>query len=309
MESNDSFLISVIKIFIALVVICYIFMNKKCKENFANDTSSRKDDFSDNFKSKEKKIINDLIGEFKVTYTKKSNFQDIEILDFEKDNKFQLGRCLRLNGEIQLCNNDEHIYHEMLVHYPAALLEKIEHVLIIGGGDCMALREVMKHKSIKKAKVLEIDEEVIEVSKKFFNVNDFKNNSKVEIIIDDAIKSIENEKDNLFDLIIVDTTEDGNNNHSPLDTIEFIKKCKQKLKKGGILVKNGENKRNILNMTKIFKSVDIIDMGFIDSFLDDYCFLIGADFNVEQLTLKNKELKYMKNLKIFREYANKRFRY
>ena len=107
MESNDSFLISVIKIFIALIVICYIFMNKKCKENFANDTSSRKDDFSDNFKSKEKKIINDLIGEFKVTYTKKSNFQ-ILIKAFKEFEEIYGDQFLEMITKEKL-QNDENV--------------------------------------------------------------------------------------------------------------------------------------------------------------------------------------------------------
>ena len=64
------------------------------------------------------------------------------------------GKCLYLDGEKQLCENEEHLYHETIVHVAGAYIKKIENVLIIGGGDCMTLREVMKYNTIKNVTMI-----------------------------------------------------------------------------------------------------------------------------------------------------------
>ena len=82
--------------------------------------------------------------------------------DFEK-NDYGLDRCLYLNEEVQLCNNEEYKYHEIIVHYPSSYIKDIENVVIIGGGDCMTLREVLKYNKLKSVKMLEIDKKLTEM--------------------------------------------------------------------------------------------------------------------------------------------------
>ena len=100
------------------------------------------------------------------------------------------------------------------------------------------LREVMKY-NVKKVVMLELDQEVINTSKKYFNQSDYKNDSRVNIIIGDATKNIKKLPNNVFDLVIIDTTEDSDNN-SPIDNINFIKDCHSKIVKDGVFIKNGE---------------------------------------------------------------------
>ena len=70
-------------------------------------------------------------------------------IQFVENKKY--GKCLIINNEIQLCSKNEHIYHELIVHMPMLYLNRnIKNVLIIGGGDLMTLREVMKYNTIKK---------------------------------------------------------------------------------------------------------------------------------------------------------------
>lgn len=216
-----------------------------------------------------------------------SEYQNIKIVEFKEKEQSYPKQCLMLNDEMQLCNSDEQKYHETIVHYPAAYLKKMENVLIIGGGDLMALREVMKYESINNVKMLEIDQDVIDVSQKYFDVNNFENDPRVEIIIGNATKTINKLKNNYFDLIIVDTTEDSNNN-SPIDTNSFFYKCKKKLKKNGMFIKNGNNPKNTLSIAKIFNYSDVISVN-TETFMGDYFMIVASDVNFNKL--QNKETK------------------
>lgn len=225
-------------------------------------------------------------------YGEKSKYNKIQVLDFDK-NDLGFDRCLFLNDELQLCQGKEHMYHETIVHYAASYIKNINNVLIIGGGDCMTLREIMKYNSLKHVTMLELDEKVIDVSKKYFKVNDYQDDPRVNIIIGDANKNIDNVSDNFYDLIIIDTTEDSTNN-SPIDKNSFILKCKKKLKiNDSILVKNGDNLDNYIRMNNLFKYTDIIkyDINIWGGF--DYKFLLGSN----SINL-NKNPKYKHNILI-----------
>ena len=86
----------------------------------------------------------------------RSDFQDIEIVETEG-----YGRCLLLGGEVQSFEADEYIYHESLVH-PAMLLHPApRQVLVIGGGEGATLREVLRHRSVERAVMVDLDPQVI----------------------------------------------------------------------------------------------------------------------------------------------------
>jgi len=72
---------------------------------------------------------------------------------------------LYLNGNLQFSSVDEHIYHEMLVHPAIALAEDPRRVLILGGGDALGLREVLKHPVVEEASLVDIDAEMIELAR------------------------------------------------------------------------------------------------------------------------------------------------
>jgi spermidine synthase len=189
----------------------------------------------------------------------------------------EYGKCLVINNEIQLCEKSEPIYHEMIVHFPVQYLKKnIEKVLIVGGGDLMTLREVMKYKTIKKVYMLELSEEIVNLCKKYFDQDDFSDNEKVEIVYGDANVTIdtiiENEKLS-FDMVIVDTTEDNEEN-LPVDRPNFFFKCFLLLNNDGILVKNGLKFKEVLesyvDLNTISYNVDI------PYFQEKYMFTVAA---------------------------------
>lgn len=201
-----------------VIIICLFFINRANKIFYHEGMKS----FNDS-RPKSKTIYNDNEG--------------TEITTLGK-----FGKCLIMNNEIQLCNKHEHIYHEMIVHFPAQYVENnLENVFIIGGGDLMTLREVMKYPNIKKVFVLELSEDVVSLSKEYFDQSDYKDDERVSIIYGDANTIIDDFKfkyRNKIDLVIVDTTEDNVNN-TTVDQPSFFIKCFDLLNENGILVKNG----------------------------------------------------------------------
>lgn len=131
------------------------------------------------------------------------NSPRIEVYDSDA-----FGRCLYLDGALQTTEKDEHIYHETLVH-TALLKVTPRNVLIIGGGDGGTLREVLKHKNrgLKRVVMVEINPEVVEVSKKFlptFELEESLKDSMVELVIQDGAKYLENIHGAQFDAILID---------------------------------------------------------------------------------------------------------
>ena len=205
----------------------------------------------------------------------KKIYQDSNDIEISELNNY--GKCLIIDGEIQLCDKKEHIYHEMIVHFPRQYIEKsLQNVLIVGGGDLMTLREVMKYKTIKKVYMLELSPTIVKICKKYFNQSEFDDDKRVEIIYGDASKTILDiiqDVGDIFDMIIVDTTEDNANN-LPVDKPEFFVNCFKLLNNKGILVKNGVAFKRLFedydDLNTISYNVDI------PYFQEKYYFIIVA---------------------------------
>ncbi|AJD31585.1 MULTISPECIES: polyamine aminopropyltransferase [Clostridium] len=149
--------------------------------------------------------ISDPVLHYKFTKTllnKKTPFQELTIVQSET-----LGNILLLDGIVQTTEKDEYVYHEMITHIPLFTHPNPKKVLVVGGGDGGTIREVLKHPSIEKAVLCEIDEEVIKASKEFLpTISCGLDNPKCEIFIGDGIKYVHEHK-NEFDIIIIDSTD------------------------------------------------------------------------------------------------------
>ncbi|WP_291573618.1 polyamine aminopropyltransferase [Clostridium sp. UBA4548] len=133
---------------------------------------------------------------------RKTDFQDLAILDTEA-----LGRMLVLDGIVQTTINDEYVYHEMIAHIPLFTHPNPKKVLVVGGGDGGAIREVLKHPSVEKAVLCEIDGAVVEECKKYLpEISCALDDPRCEVFIGDGIKYVHEHK-NEFDIIIVDSTD------------------------------------------------------------------------------------------------------
>lgn len=146
------------------------------------------------------------------------------------------GTVLVLDGVFQLTTLDEFIYHEMMAHVPLMCMNTPERVLVVGGGDGGVLRQVLKHPSIKKAALCEIDREVIDTSLKFFpEVSDGAfDDPRADVVIADGLKYVADTEEK-FDAIIVDSSEPIGPS-AVLHTSAFFADCKRALSEGGALV-------------------------------------------------------------------------
>ncbi|MBE0460309.1 MAG: polyamine aminopropyltransferase [Candidatus Aminicenantes bacterium] len=162
-------------------------------------------------------------------YSKDSQYQKIEVFE-NKD----FGRILFLDGLVQTTEWDEFFYHEMLVHPALIVHPNPKEVLVIGGGDGGALKEILRYK-IKHAFLVEIDSKVIEVSLEYFPwLSQSLKNEKVELLIEDGIKFIE-KTEKMFDVVFVDSSEPVGPSYG-LHEKDFYMKLKERLKHEGIVI-------------------------------------------------------------------------
>jgi len=218
-------------------------------------------------------------------YTKKSAFQLIEVWSTSF-----FGNLLVIDGDVMLTERDEKHYHEMIVHVPLNYLPKASTVLIIGGGDGGTLREVLKHPNINTVTMIEIDEEVVLTSKKYFPklATGFED-SRAQIIHQDGAVWVQEQlkKESgtapLFDVAIVDSTD--YNAAITLFTDKFYANLKRLLKPNGILVFNVDSPsfalstiRNAdIQMREIFSKVFHYQV-FQPTYLSGhYAFLFASD--------------------------------
>jgi spermidine synthase len=163
--------------------------------------------------------------------SKQSKFQHIEIIE----NEF-FGRILFLDKVVQTTLKDEFFYHEMFVHTPLLSHGNPKSVLIIGGGDGGILREVLKHSNIKKVVMVEIDEDVVSLSKQYLpslSSGAFED-KRANVLIADGVEYVKNTQDK-FDIVLIDST-DPISVGEGLFTKEFYQNVYGLLNSGGILV-------------------------------------------------------------------------
>ncbi|MGL4819192.1 MAG: polyamine aminopropyltransferase [Bacilli bacterium] len=135
-------------------------------------------------------------------HSEQTDFQKLDMIETE-----EWGTMLVLDGMVMTTDRDEWVYHEMVAHVPLFTHPNPEHVLVVGGGDGGVIREVLKHPSVKKATLVEIDGKVIEYSKKFLpNIAGQLDDVRVDVQVDDGFMHIAM-SENAYDVIMVDSTE------------------------------------------------------------------------------------------------------
>ena len=161
-----------------------------------------------------------------------SAYQDIAIFDSASH-----GRVLALDGAIQITEADEFVYQEMLAHVPLLAHGDARRVLIIGAGDGGVLRRVLQHSTTKQAIMVEIDGEVIRLSKQFLpNIGgDAWIDPRAQVIVGDGIAYAAAAKTGSFDVIIVDSTDPAGVGEA-LFTDAFYADCARILAPGGLVV-------------------------------------------------------------------------
>ncbi len=168
-----------------------------------------------------------------VVYSEQSRYQKI-VLTYSDGHYW-----LFLNGYQQLSTIDEALYHEPLVHSLMALHPEAKNVLVLGGGDGAAVRELLKYPGVEQVTLVDLDERMTTLSQThpvLVNINQNSlNHSKVEVINGDGFTYLE-QTPNSYDLIIADFPDPRTVDLGRLYTREFYWLCRNALNEKGLII-------------------------------------------------------------------------
>lgn len=181
--------------------------------------------------------------EMRTVHSVDSDVQRIEVAETSEP---RLGRCLLLDGAVQLCAGDEHRYHEMLVHFPARYLAGggPRRALVLGGGDCMALRELVKYESLERAVVVEPDAALVSVAQSHLGAEALHGDARVTWLMGRGEPGLglgallQRAPQEPFDLVVVDTKERAAAVYDGDDDALYAA-LRGLLAPGGVLVRSG----------------------------------------------------------------------
>lgn len=169
-------------------------------------------------------------------HSEQTEYQKIEIFKTEK-----FGNLMVIDGFIMLTSRDNFLYHEMMSHPAMFTHPNPKRVVIIGGGDCGTLREVLKHPGVESALQVEIDERVTRLSEQYFpELCDANSDPRAELLFDDGIRWMREAQSGSVDVIIIDST-DPIGPAEGLFQAPFYQDCHRVLGEQGVLALQSES--------------------------------------------------------------------
>jgi len=174
----------------------------------------------------------------KTLFSGKSPFQTVDVVETKGH-----GKMLLNDGLIMVTERDEFIYHDMITHVPLFVHPNPKNVLVIGGGDGGTAREVIRHPSVEKCVMVEIDKMVVDACVEHIpQTSSMLTDPRIELIIGDGVKYIEDAVNSgqKFDVILVDST-DPIGPAQPLFGHEFYENIYKALSEDGLVVSQGES--------------------------------------------------------------------
>ena len=189
---------------------------------------------------------------------KQSDFQLVEVYETA-----EFGNLMMIDGCTMVSTRENFLYHEMMTHPALFTHPEPKKVVIIGGGDCGTLKEVLKHSSVESVHQIDIDKVVTEMAEMYFpELCESNADPRAHIAFDDGIKFMANAEDNSFDIVIVDSTDpvgpgEGLFNHA------FYANCLRALKKEGIFVQQSESPLLHIELIKQMREA-MLEVGFSD---------------------------------------------
>jgi len=169
-------------------------------------------------------------------HSEQTPFQKIEIFKTET-----FGWLMTIDGCTMVSTRDNFLYHEMMSHPALNSHPAPEHVVIVGGGDCGTLREVLKHPEVKTATQVEIDERVTRLSEQYFPELCVANNDpRAALFFGDGLAWMKEVAPASLDVIIIDST-DPVGPAEGLFGAKFYVDCLRALKPGGLLIQQSES--------------------------------------------------------------------
>ena len=172
----------------------------------------------------------------RLLHAEKTRFQNIEIHETT-----DWGNLMVIDGCIMLTGRDNFLYHEMMSHPALFAHPRPRRVVVIGGGDCGTLREVLRHAEVEEAVQVEIDERVTRLAEKYFpELCEANGDPRARLLFEDGIKYMADRSPNSLDVVIVDST-DPVGPAEGLFNAAFYASCFRALRDGGILVQQSES--------------------------------------------------------------------
>jgi len=182
-------------------------------------------------------------------HAEQSPFQSIEIYDTT-----DWGKLMVIDGCTMVSTRDNFLYHEMMSHPALFTHARAKRVVIIGGGDCGTLREVLKHEEVEHAVQVEIDERVTRLAEQYFpELCESNKDPRAELLFIDGIKYMAEQEPESIDLIIVDST-DPVGPAEGLFNADFYASCYRALRPSGILVQQSESPLVHLDLIKTMRT-------------------------------------------------------
>jgi spermidine synthase len=182
------------------------------------------------------RFIEDKLYQDPIVFSKDTSYQRIVVTKWRNDTR------LFLDGNLQFSTMDEFRYHESLVHVPIAYLKHVpQNVLVIGGGDGLAIRELLKYPEIQKITLIELDPVMVQLFSEHPHLKKINENSlqspKLTIIQEDAFVYLKHNKvDFYYDLILTDLPDPNSYSLGKLYSVSFYLSLFQHLHKEGIFV-------------------------------------------------------------------------
>lgn len=174
-----------------------------------------------------------------VLFRGQSPFQKVEVFD-----TYAYGKLLVLDGKVMTTDQDEYVYHEMISH-PALLTHpNPQRVLVIGGGDGGAVREILRHEGVEQVVMVEIDQMVIDASREHLPeiARELEGNLRLDLRVEDGIVYVEQAPDQSFDVILIDST-DPIGPAKGLFTEDFYRQVHRLLTPQGLMIVQSESPR------------------------------------------------------------------
>lgn len=189
-----------------------------------------------------------------VLYSRQSPYQHIQVLETDA-----FGKLLTLDGLVMMTERDEFVYHEMITHPALCLHPHPRNVLVIGGGDGGTVREILRYEDIRHVDLVEIDGQVIEVSRKYFpSVASAFDDRRLITHVRDGIEFVRNADPEIYDLIIVDST-DPVGFAEGLFGEDFYRDVARLLREHGIMVTQSESPFDEAFKSSIARAREVLD--------------------------------------------------
>ncbi|MEE9352498.1 MAG: polyamine aminopropyltransferase [Thiotrichaceae bacterium] len=238
-----------------------------------------------------------------IIYAETTPYQRIVVTNYKQRTRFYI------NGALQFDSLDEYRYHESLVHPAMQMAPAHENILILGGGDGLTAREVLKYTDVKKITLVDLDPAVTQLFKDNTQLGKLNKDSlsdeRLIIINQDAWKYLEH-SDQLFDVVIIDLPDPSNLNLSRLYSTTFYTLLQQHLSHAGVIVTQASSplysREAFWSINETLKvsagtagSTDSADKGawhtlpyhtYIPSF-GEWGFILASRVNLEKIKLSN----------------------